>query len=304
MSIDYADSIAQTDQTIQALLSGFIEKTYDFISTTFKTPLLICLLIYLILVGYGVLSGWFQLVWKDFSLLLIKLIGVTALMLNWAIFQAVLVNFFTMGSAELVQTLTSHVFYQSSIPMHGTTESLSQGLMVEVASVGLWVWKMASFSSPLPILLGLVLWICGVGVILYGFVQVMISKIMIALLLASAPFVLGFAFFATTSKVTWSWLELLLSNFMTLLLVSIALNLSFYLLHTMFDELYQTQAKGIQVLQLIPVILMSALSFFMIKRCVLAAQHMGGQLSGNQESRGLNFSVASTAIKAGVRLAK
>jgi type IV secretory pathway VirB6-like protein len=124
------------------------------------------------------------------------------------------------------------------------------------------------------------------------------------LLLASAPFVLGFAFFATTSKVTWSWLELLLSNFMTLLLVSIALNLSFYLLHTMFDELYQTQAKGIQVLQLIPVILMSALSFFMIKRCVLAAQHMGGQLSGNQESRGLNFSVASTAIKAGVRLDK
>ena len=72
----------------------------------------------------------------------------------------------------------------------------------------------------------------------------------------------------------------------------------------MFDELYQTHAKGIEVLQLIPVILMSFLSFFMIKRCVLAAQYMGSQLSVNQTSGGVNMSLASTALKAGVRLAK
>jgi type IV secretion system protein VirB6 len=302
--MDYTDSIIQADQTIQALLSGFIEKTYGFISATFKTPLLICLLLYVILVGYGVINGWFQLVWKEFSLVIIKLVGVTALMLNWPIFQTVLVDFFTVGATELVQTLTSHVFYQSSISMNGTTESLSQGLLVEVASVGLWVWKMASFSSYVPILLGLVIWICGIGVILYGIIQIMISKIMIALLLASAPFVLVFGFFEATSKIVWSWLQLLLSNFITLFLVSIALNLSFYLLHAMFDELYKTQAKGIQVLQLIPVILMSVLSFFMIKRCVLAAQYMGSQLSANQKSDENNFSRNHTALKTGVRLAK
>jgi len=150
----YADSIVQADQTIQALLSGFIEKTYGFIATTFRTPLLVCFLLYLILVGYGVINGWFQLAWREFSVVLIKLTIVSTLIFSWPFFQMVFVNFFTVGATELVQSLTSHVFYQSSIPLDGTTESLSQGLMVEVASVGLWVWKMASFSSPLPILLG------------------------------------------------------------------------------------------------------------------------------------------------------
>jgi type IV secretion system protein VirB6 len=302
MSIAYADSIIQADQRVQALLAGFIEKTYLFISSTFKTPLLVCLLIYIIIVGYGVMNGWFQLAWKEFSWVLMKLVLVSALMFNWPFFQAVLVDFFTLGASDMVQTLTSHVFYHSSIAMEGTTESLSQGLMVEIASVGLWVWKMASFSSPLPILLGLILWVCGVGVVLYGVVQIMISKITIALLLASAPFVLVFVFFNSTTKVVWSWLQLLLSNFIALFLVSISLNLSFYLLHDMFDDLYQSHAKGISVLQLIPVILMSFLSFLMIKRCVQAAFQMGSQLSPRQGLSTVSFGF--NALRSGVKVSQ
>lgn len=304
MTISYADSIVQADKKIQLLLSGFIEKTYHFIAGTFQTPLLVCLLIYLILVGYGVLNGWFQVAWREFSALIAKLVLVLLLMFNWPFFQTVLVRLFTTGVSELVMSLTSHVFYHSSVSLSGNSESISQGLMMEIASVGLWVWKMASFSSPLPILLGLILWVCGIGVILYGVIQILISKIMIALLLASAPFLLVFVFFFKAEKVTWSWLQLLLGNFLALLLVSIALNLSFYLLHEMFDELYQTHAQGIEVLQLIPIIMLSVLSFFMLKRCVSAAFYMGSQLSLGGESPAMKAGVAVTTLKTGIRLAK
>lgn len=302
MNIGYADSIVQADYKVQALLSGFVEKTYAFISTTFKTPLLICLLLYIIFIGYGVMNGWFQLVWKEFSMALIKLVVTSSLIFNWPFFQTILVNFFTVGASDMVQALTSHVFYQSSVAMQGSTESISQGLLVEVASVGLWVWKMASFSSPLPIFFGIILWVCGVGVIIYGIIQIMIGKIMITLLLAASPIILVFMLFTTTSKVTWAWLQLLLSNLLVLMLVSLSLNLSFYLLHDMFDDLYKVHGKGIVVLQLIPVILMSVLSFFMIKRCVSAAFYMGSQVMPGGGGIKIGMNMKAAAIKIGAKL--
>jgi type IV secretory pathway VirB6-like protein len=267
-------------------------------------PLLICILLYLILIGYGAIQGWFQLIWKEFFWVIFKLVVVAGLIFNWPFFQTVLVNLFIDGSSSLVHALTLHVFSESSSALTGSTESISQGILIEVTSVGLWVWKMASFSSPLPILLGIVLWLCGIGVILYGMIQILISKIMMTLLLASAPIVLIFAFFQSTAKIAVSWLQLLISNGLILLLVSLSLSLSFYLLHQLFDGLYQNHAQGVTILQLIPIILMSILSFCMIKRCVSAAFHMGSQLTIHREVSGVQFGFLPTALKSGLRLSK
>lgn len=303
MSMSYANVMVEAEQTVQQLLSGFIEKTYHYISNTFRTPLLICLLLYLIFIGYGLIQGWFQLAWREFSELIVKFTLVVGLVFSWPFFQAVLVDFFTTGIDDVVTSLTTHLFSYSNFSTVGSTTSLSQGLITEVASVGLWVWKMASFSSPLPIFLGLVLWVCGLGVVLYGAVQLLISKIMMTLLLASGPFLLIFILFRSSFGIARSWLQLLFSNWLVLFLVSLALNLSFYLLHAMFDELYRSHAQGISVLQLIPVILVSVLSFFMIKRCAAAANYMGGQLlvlADNARSRGN----AISWIQSGLRWAR
>jgi type IV secretory pathway VirB6-like protein len=304
MGMSYTDSIMQTDQAVQNLLSGFIEKTYAFIGDAFRTPLLICLLIYLIFVGYGIINGWFQLAWKEFSLAITKLVGVSALMFNWLFFQTVLVKVLVDGSAVLVHALTAHVFAQSTIALSGSTESVSQGLLIEIANVGLWVWKMASFTSPLPILLGIVLWLCGLGVIIYGMIQILISKIILTLLLAAAPIVLVFALYRSSSKVAVSWLQLLVSNFLALVLVTISLNLSFYLLHKLFDALYQAGSSKMTVLQLIPIVITSVLSFSMIRRCVSAAFHMGAQLAIRAESSGMQLGAVSAALKSTLRFAK
>jgi hypothetical protein len=107
-----------------------------------------------------------------------------------------------------------------------------------------------------------------------------------------------------SGQVVSAWFELLLVNFLTLLLVSIAMNLSFYLLHQLFDTLNQNPVVQVHVLELIPVILLSVLSFFMIKRCVSAAFYMGSKLVLGQGSNGFSFGVTSTVLKTALRLAK
>ena len=304
MALSYANVMVEAEQTVQQLLSGFVEKTYGFLAETFRTPLLICVLLYVIFIGYGLLQGWFQLAWRELSELMLKFCLVVSLVFNWPFFQSVLVDFFTTGIDDVVSALTAHLFSYSDFSTDGSTTSLSQGLITEVASVGLWVWKMASFSSPLPIFLGLVLWVCGLGVVLYGAIQILISKIMITLLLASGPFLVIFVLFRSCFAIARSWLQLLFSNWLVLFMVSLALNLSFYLLHAMFDELYQSHAKGISVLQLIPIILISVLSFFMIKRCVNAAMYMGSQLLVVAESSRQKLGNGVSWIKSGLRLAR
>ena len=278
MSLLYTESITHASDKLQTLLSGFVENTYLFINHQFRSLFVLCFLLYIIGIGYGVINGWFELAWRDFSHLMLKVVVVSSLLFSWPFFQTYLVDFFTSGVSSVVTALTSHVFSHSGSAT-ASTVSMAQGLLSEVANVGLWVWKMAAFTSPLPIFLGIVLWVCGMGVAVFGFVQILIAKIMIALLLASSPFVLIFYLFLSFEKVTWAWVQLLLSNVFILLFVSIALNLSFYMLHDLFDELYKSQAKGIQILQLIPVILISVLSFVMIKRCIEAALYLASNMA-------------------------
>lgn len=287
----YTDVIAQANEQIQLVLNHFIESTYSFIAHTFKSTFVLCFLIYIILIGYGVIQGWFQLVWRDFILLLMKFALVAALLFSWHFFQDMLVDFFTHGVESISDKLSAHVFYQGT-KLQGESGSIGQGLLLEVAHVGLWVFKMAGFTSFMPIIFALLLWICGLGVILYGVIQLLIAKIMIAFLLGVAPFVIIFFLFSSFEQTCWNWISLLFSYFFTLIFVSIALNLSFYLLHTLFDRLYETKAAGVKALQLIPIVLLSVLSFVMIRRCVQAAHRVGsGILPSMRRASGLPLSI-------------
>lgn len=277
MLLDYSHILAGMTDQVNHVLFGFIHKSYDFITKEFRQAFLLCFLLYVITIGLGILQGWFEIEWPVVVRFLIKFIFVSVLLFSWKWFDIVFVEFFTSGVDGISQAMSNSSLAGNG--SHAAAQPLSQSLLNKAAKLGLWVWKMGSFSSLLPMFFALVLWVCGLGVVIFSMVHIMLAKIMLTIMLAGFPFVAILLLFTPLQGIFTSWFRLMVSNYFVLLFVSIALGLCFYLLDGLYTELGSLHASEIHILQLIPIVIISVLSFFVIGRCVRFSFDLGSGIA-------------------------
>ena len=156
--------------------------------------------------------------------------------------------------------------------------------------VGNELWKQGHlFSNPGPLLSALMIWLEGTLLIGIGASEILLAKMMLAILFVIAPLVGIFSLFSRLKGVLDAWLGLLISFIFVQILVTAVLMIALSLAYQMMlSDMVQQAIQGVGGLGVgWPLLVISLLCFFMMTRVHALSMALGRVSAGQSFSGGI-----------------
>lgn len=191
----------------------FVHEAYgDLVgpNTIFATALTGLLTIYIALLGYQLLIGRGGLRVTELPLLALKIGLVLAFVTSWAAYQIVIFNLLFDGPREVMAALLAPLARMGS-PVDGDIYAGLERTYAELARAATFYGAHAQPSANIlqggPMLGAGVLWLSGLGMLLFTAGLILAAKIILALLLALGPIFFALYLFEPTRPLFQSWLR-------------------------------------------------------------------------------------------------
>lgn len=202
---------------INRMTGNFVHDGYQALATALKVPLASCIVLYIVLVGYAMIRGKIDKpqdeLWK-FSL---KVGAIYMLAMNWNMFALYIRDFFVSGS-ELVATLLLGLVHSKAIST-SINQSL-QNVLNEVLALGSILFEASSVRKITPLFAGVLVLLSGCATVGLAFIEIVIARFMLSLILCTAPLFIIFILFEQTKSLFERWLSMLISYSLVLVFVS------------------------------------------------------------------------------------
>lgn len=282
----YYTIIAQLSLKIDAIIKAYTYEGYHALSTQFKPAIDAVCILFIVITGYLSLLGKIQMSVRVFQTMVLKIGVVLLLALNWNFVSEHIVNLMVGGAEQIGNVLMA----ANPLPMPDIISGTGiyvglQAVLIEVANVGSWVMAKGSWNNWGPYFNALMIYISGYLVVGFAFFEILIAKIMMAVLFCTTPFFVVFTLFKSTRSFFDRWFGTLVGFSFVLILVSSVVGLCVSLMNWTLAGHFATKAAKISLVGWMPITLVAGL-------CITAV------LQVSSIAKGIGMSCASAGASA------
>ena len=259
------------------LLNECVYKGYSALSNYLKAPLSVCMMLYISLLGIGIMQGWVKVGMPSFIRSTLKITAIYTFALNWSN-QSGCRRWFPVIGFEISSVLVSAT--PVSLPHfdgEGITASL-QTLLIEVAKVGNFLFQKGSLIKLAPLFDGCFVWFAGCLMIAMAFLEMITAQILMATLLIAGPFFIACTLFKPTRVFFERWFGALFGTVFVLMFVNITVAINMTLLQAIISDDFLTEAVNFSLISFVPFYIVSVLTVFQLTRVSTLAMSLGGTI--------------------------
>lgn len=271
--------IVQLFEELDLLLKDYVYNGYGALASYLKTPLGLSVTLYFIILGISMTNGWIEMRLSDFIKTVFKISLIYMFAMHWDAFSLYVVQGIQGTAGEIGDVLIS----ATPIPIpHFAGEGIDgalQSVFIEVTKIGAWTWDMGNWHNMGPCFTALLIWGFGYVLLLVGIFEILLSKIMLAVLFTTAPLFVMCCLFKQTKGFFERWLGAIVGFALLLIFVSAVLGLALNLMQWGIGATYADKALHINLVGFIPVMLLGFLGLGMILKVSALAQSIGGTVT-------------------------
>ncbi|MEM9243690.1 MAG: type IV secretion system protein [Pseudomonadota bacterium] len=264
---------------VDALLDRFIYDGYNTLSNYISPTLMVISTLFIVLMGYGIMQGWVKMSAGNFAKAMVKIIVINVFVSNWALFNEFIVNTiyaFNNGVGNAIVSAGLPI----NVPQTGGIDEALNFSLKDIFLLGTAFWNAASWHAWVYYLIALFIW--GVGALLsvFALFEVVLSKIMLAVLLVFAPIIIPFAYFKPSSKIVDNWAGLIIAMVFLQFFVMIGLAFALCLFSWLTEATVANQHISIGAIGnwgVIALLVVSIMNVFLIRRTSRFAYALVGQ---------------------------
>ncbi len=264
---------------IDQLLSSFVSEGYHHLANYLRTPLLSAMTLYVVISAWMAVMGWSNQSLSNLFKAVVKLGLISLAALNWSWFSQVFYGLLVTAAGQVGDAL----LHATPIPIpHFAGEGIDGGLqtvLIELTKIGVWTWVTGSWHNIGPYINALLIWGFGFSLLFIGLFECVLAKVMLAVLLATAPLFIGFTVFKVTQSLFDRWLGACIGFSLLLVLISSVLALILNLADWAIAGVYQSHATHLKLVGFVPVMMIAVIGIGIILKTAQLAHGIAGNVS-------------------------
>lgn len=280
----YMTAIDGLTSEIDELLTYFVKDGYQHLASYMTIPLVTSMSLYLIGLGLASMMGWMPLSLSQLTRTAFKFAWIAMAALNWGWFSHTVYELFVTASGQVGDVL----LHATPIPFpHFAGEGIDGGLqtvLIEFTKIGVWAWVTGSWHNLGPFINALLIWGFGFSLLFVGLFECILAKIMLALLLATAPLFIGFTLFPVTQGLFDRWLGACTGFSLLMVLISAVLALTLNLAEWAIGGLYASHASHLTLIGFVPIVMIGFIGIGIILKTAQLAHHIAGSVTSMSTS--------------------
>jgi len=276
----YTDIIERFfSEALDPILRNYVYNGYETLASHLRLPLGVAVVLYITLMGLSISQGWLKLSMSNFIKSAFKIGLIYTFAMNWSLFSKWVVDGIGLSAGQIGDWLIS------ATPIHlpqfaGTgINGAMQSVFIELTKIGEWIWMGGSWHNIGPYFTAALVWIFGYAMIVVALFEIVLAKIMLAILFTTAPLFVCFTLFKVTHGYFDRWLGLIVGFAFLQIFISavIALTLSFD--QWAIAGAYVNHALGFQLVGFVSIMIVGLLGVGLVLKVAQMAQAIGGAVS-------------------------
>lgn len=268
-------------QQLDLLLDNYVFHAYNALANYLQKPLALAMTLVIVMLGWSVTQGWVKLSAGHLVKMGIKLGLVYMAAMQWGWFSHYVLALLETSAGQIGKVLLD----ATPIPLPNFTglgiNGAMQLVLIEFVKIGSWVWDIGSWHNTGPYVSALIIWFFGCAQIVVAVLELALAKIMLAVLLATAPLFFGFTLFKPTQNFFDRWLGACVGFSLLMIFVSSMLALALSVTQWAIGETYLNHALGMTLVGFVPIMMVGALGIGILLKAAQLAQSIGGTVTTN-----------------------
>ncbi|HAU1765497.1 TPA: type IV secretion system protein [Legionella pneumophila] len=270
----YNNFMIQLAHELDSITRTFVFDGYRALSSLLQAPLASMIVLYIILKGYAVARGMIEQPQQELFRFSIRVGLIYLFAMNWDFFSSYACDLFISGSETIATKLMLAIHKQ------GLGNSINQGLqnvLNEISMLGCDLFEAGSLRKLTPYFAGMMVFLSGSITVGLAFIEIVIAKLMMAVLLCTAPLFILFTLFEQTKSFFERWLGVLVGFSFVLIFVSSVVGLCVHLLHWVTAS-FTTHDNPVTAAIWIPIFIVACLCVMGILQAVNIGKSIGGSV--------------------------
>jgi type IV secretion system protein VirB6 len=273
----YTDIVIKTLSEIDMLLHNYVYNSYEAFSSYLRIPLGLISTIYIVILGYGIMMGWVRMTTGNFVKAVLKVGLVYTAVTEWSFVSQYFVGFIDNVIGELGDALISAS--PTHIPGVSGIDGAMQLTLIQFTKIGSMIFNTGGFTNMGGWLDGVVIWGFGYLIIGVGLFEIILAKVMLAILFIFTPVLSMFTYFKPLQSVFDRWLGAIVGFALLQLFVTAAMTLALSLAYWWTGAHILETALQIGSYGTLPVIIIGIVCVGLIMKAANLAQNLGGMVS-------------------------
>ncbi len=283
-SLLYNTVIAKLFTEMDILLDSYVHEGYNALADHLREPLGVAVVLFIVLMGISISQGWVKLSMANFIKAAIKIGLIYTFAMNWSIFSEWIVGGIEGSAGQigdwLVQATPLHI---PSFVGLNINEAL-QLVLTEFTETGQAIWKLGGINHFSPYFSAIVVWGFGYALVLVAVFEILLAKIMLAILFVTAPLFVCFTLFKITHPFFDRWLGAIVGFSLMIIFVSAMLGLALSITQWALVDIYASDAMDLTIVSFVPVIIVGFLGIGVILKAAQLAQSIGATVASTSGS--------------------
>ncbi len=279
MLINYLTIVDKLFNELDSLLNNYVFNSYTALSHYLKIPLALAIVLYIVMFGLAITQGWVRLSTNNLVKSSLKLAFIYIAAMNWGWFSHIFMGLLNTAASQIGDVLVN----ATPIPMPhfaGTgINGAMQSVLIEFSEIGKWVWDRGSFYNLAAYFSAILIWGFGFALILVALFELILAKIMLAILLAMAPLFIAFTLFKPTHNFFDRWLGTCVGFSLMMIFVASILALALSLAQWSVAAIYANHAARLSIVGFIPTMIVGFIGVGLVLRAAHLALAIGGTVS-------------------------
>lgn len=273
----YTNIVIRVLTEIDMLLNNYVFNGYSALSGYMKIPLGIIATLYIVILGYGVMMGWVRLSMNNFVKAVLKIGLIYMAVTEWGWISQNLIGLVNNAIGGIGDALISAS--PIHIPGADGINGAMQIVLIQFTKIGGMIFNTGGWSNFGGWLEGIVVWGFGYLMIGLSLFEIILSKVMLAILFVFIPVIVVFCYFKNFQSIFDRWLGAIIGFALLQLFVTAALTLALSLAYW-----WEAANMGFQAIQIgnygtLPIVIIGIICIGIIFKAADLAQNLGGTVT-------------------------
>lgn len=280
----YSNIIDQVFSLLDQDLNSYVYNAYSTLASHLRYPLGLAVVLYFSILGISISQGYVQLSMSLFMRSVIKIGLIYMFAMSWSTFSFYAVH----GIQESAGQIGDWLVNASPIPIPNFAGSgingALQSVLIEITRVGAWTWDRGSISSWSPFFAAGCIWFFGLIALAIAVIEIVLAKLMLAILFSLAPLFIGFTLFKPLHGMFDRWVGSICGFALFLIMLPAVITLGLTFVQLVVQDQYATHGAHITLVDWVPIMITGILNLILILKIADYAKAIGGSISSSSAS--------------------
>ncbi|OGT30627.1 MAG: hypothetical protein A3E87_06605 [Gammaproteobacteria bacterium RIFCSPHIGHO2_12_FULL_35_23] len=277
LTIEGSNFVTNTLFEIDLLLQNYVFNGFAALSNYLKIPLGIIATIYIVILGYSIMLGWVKTSMSHFIKTTLKIGFIYMAVTQWAWVSQNFIDLINglineLGS-ELISASPTH------IPGGDNINNAMQIVLNQFTKLGTIVFQIGGFNNMGAWLDGILLWMFGYTLVGLALLEIIVAKVLLALLFVLTPLIALFYFFKPFHGIVDRWLSAIISAALLQLLITATLTFALSLAYWWLQIHNGQSALQIGNAGVLPIIILGIICVGLLWKSAELAYILGGSVN-------------------------